>query len=159
MQSQEEEKKQNKYEDFVTSLKQKIKIDESAYLQYKTKVNSISALESYIEVHSKVPTAVPMKIDIGNGVFVESKRINSKIILNIGLDYFVEVSYEEAKPLLARQKKLYETKISFLQKEIIKNKAYMKLTKDLSNQLSMVTKENEKTEVKNLTDKVNTINI
>ena len=66
---------------------------------------------------------------------------------------FVEIDNESAIHIIKKQKAILERKKELLLKEIIKNKAYLKLTKDLSNQLS-----NHETMNKNEINKTKNIN-
>ena len=63
------------------------------------------------------------------------KMYSKSIIVNIGLNVYIDLPYEDAKKVIIKQKDIIEKKIYLLEKEIIKNKSYIKLTKTLSETL------------------------
>ena len=60
---------------------------------------------------------------------------NKKILINIGRDIYVDLSYPEAIDNLINQQKIIEKKIIIIKNEIIKNKSYKKLTKGINETL------------------------
>lgn len=126
------------YDLFVSSLKQKINIDEKAIEKFKKKVKSMTELINYIETLIKIDKdSHEIEANIGKGVFVKAiQNTSSKsIIVNIGINIYVDLPYEEAIKVILKQKDITEKKIYLLEKEIIKNKSYIKLTKTLSESL------------------------
>ena len=59
------------------------------------------------------------------------------MIFNIGLDVYVEMDYDQVEKILIKRKDIIVKRAELLKAEMIKNKSYYKLTKDLSNQLKM----------------------
>ena len=126
------------YDLFISSLKQKINIDENSIQTLKKKIKSMTQLIDYLNtlIHLN-KTSHEIEIDIGNGVYVKSKQDTSSktIIINIGVNVYIELPYEEAKEIIFKQKDIIEKKIYLIEKEIIKNKSYIKLTQSLSQSL------------------------
>lgn len=139
MNSENENPNLSPYNNFMSSLTQKITVDEQLYETYQKKIFNINELQGYIETQEKLTNKElnkQIKINIGDGIFVDAIHPPSKtIILNIGLNYYAEIEHDKAKAILEKQKTILLKKSELLQKEIIKNKSYFKLTKDLSNQL------------------------
>ena len=151
-----EEENKSKYQNFILSLNQKISIDEQSLAKYQKQIKQKEQLEDYIKIQTKLNKCIEKKakINIDNEIFVEGKYCKTNtIIINIGLDVFVEIDNESAIHSIKKQKAILERKKELLLKEIIKNKAYLKLTKDLSNQLS-----NHETMNKNEINKTKNIN-
>ena len=78
-----------------------------------------------------------IKCDIGNGIYMNGKlnKKNKNILINIGHDVYVDMSYPEAIDNLLNQEKIIEKRIIIVKKEIIKNKSYVKLTKGINDTL------------------------
>ena len=155
-----EEENKSKYQNFILSLNQKISIDEQSLAKYQKQIKQKEQLEDYIKIQTELNKCIEKKakINIDNEIFVEGKYCKTNtIIINIGLDVFVEIDNESAIHIIKKQKAILERKKELLLKEIIKNKAYLKLTKDLSNQLSN-TETMNKNEI-NKTKNINSITI
>ena len=60
---------------------------------------------------------------------------NKKILINVGSDVYVDLTYPEAIDNLLTQQKLIEKKIIVIKKELVKNKSYIKLTKGINETL------------------------
>ncbi len=64
-----------------------------------------------------------------------SNKENKKILINIGHDVYVDMSYPEAIDNLLNQEKIIEKRIIIIKKELVKNKSYIKLTKGINETL------------------------
>lgn len=151
-----EDENKSKYETFILSLKQKISIDEESLAKYQKNIKQKEQLEDYIRTQIELNKCLEKKakFNIDNEIFVEGRYCKTNtIIINIGLDVFIEIDNERALHIIKKQKEILLRKRELLLKEIIKNKAYLKLTKDLSNQLS-----NHETMNKNIINKTKNIN-
>ena len=78
-----------------------------------------------------------IKCDIGNGIYMDGKlnKKDKKILINIGHDVYVDMSYPEAIDNLLNQEKIIEKRILIVKKELVKNKSYIKLTKGINETL------------------------
>ena len=126
------------YDLFSSSLKQKINIDERAIEKFQKKSKAMSELINYIDTLIKLDKeSYEIEADIGKGIFVKAiQNTSSKsIIVNIGLNVYIDLPYEDAKKVIIKQKDIIEKKIYLLEKEIIKNNSYIKLTKNLAETL------------------------
>ena len=154
------------YDLFISSLKQKINIDENSIQTLKKKSKSMTQLIDYINTLIKLnKTSHEIEIDIGNGIYVKSKKDSSSksIIINIGVNVYIELPYEEAKEIIFKQKDIIEKKIYLIEKEIIKNKSYIKLTQILSQSLKkhqlLEGNYDEKKEIDEINNTISSINI
>ena len=135
------------YDLFISSLKQKINIDENSIQTLKKKIKSMTQLIDYLNtlIHLN-KTSHEIEIDIGNGIYVKSKKDSSSksIIINIGVNIYIDLPYENAK-------------------EIIKNKSYIKLTQILSQSLKkhqlLEGNYDEKKEIDEINNTISSINI
>lgn len=137
--NEENSKSSLQYENFIMSLKDKIAIDEKCLKGYQNNIEIREQLQNYIRIQTELNNSTNnnTKINIGNGIFVDGKyKSNQKIIINIGLDVYVEIDNESALNIIKKQKDILLRKSELIKKEIIKNQSYLKLTKDLSTQLS-----------------------
>jgi prefoldin subunit 5 len=134
----EENSELDQYDVFLNSLNQKIEIDQKQYEVYMQKIKDFDNLYDYIQMTKNMEGVKESKLNIGKGVFVEAKiPFNKKMIFNIGLDIYVEMDYDQVEKILIKRKDIIVKRSELLKGEIIKNKSYYKLTKDLSNQLKM----------------------
>ena len=134
----EENRELDQYDVFLNSLNQKIEIDQTQYEVYMQKIKDFDNLYNYIQRTKNIEGVKESKLNIGNGVFVEAKiPLNKKMIFNIGLDVYVEMDYDQVEKILIKRKDIIVKRAELLKAEMIKNKSYYKLTKDLSNQLKM----------------------
>lgn len=154
------------YDLFISSLKQKINIDENSIESLKKKSKSMTQLIDYINTLIKLnKTSHEIEIDIGNGVYVKSKQDTSSksIIINIGVNVYIDLPYEEAKEIILKQKDIIEKKIYLIEKEIIKNNSYIKLTQTLSQSLKkhqlLEGNYDENKEIEDITNTISSINI
>ncbi len=154
------------YDLFISSLKQKINIDENSIENFKKKSKSMTQLIDYINTLIKLnKTSHEIEIDIGNGVYVKSKQDTSSktIIINIGVNVYIELPYKEAKEIIFKQKDIIEKKIYLIEKEIVKNKSYIKLTQNLSQSLKkhqlLEGNYDENNEIEEITNTISSINI
>ena len=78
-----------------------------------------------------------IQCNIGNGIYMNGKlnKSNKQIIINIGHDVYVEMSYPEAIDNLLNQAKIIDKRILLIRKELVKNKSYIKLTKGINETL------------------------
>ena len=124
---------------FIESLKNKIIIDEKKVEQLTSQKNDIQGLIDYIKnLQILTNNEQKIKCDIGNGVYINAKLNNiktKKILINIGQDVYVDLSYVEAIDNLLHQEKIIDKKLILLNNELIKNKAYVKLTKGINQTL------------------------
>ena len=108
MNSENENPNLSPYNNFMSSLTQKITVDEQLYETYQKKIFNINELQSYIETQEKLTNKElnkQIKINIGDGIFVDAIHPPSKtIILNIGLNYYAEIEHDKAKAILEKQK-------------------------------------------------------
>ena len=154
------------YDLFISSLKQKINIDENSIQTLKKKIKSMTQLIDYLNtlIHLN-KTSHEIEIDIGNGIYVKSKKDSSSksIIINIGVNIYIDLPYEDAKKVIIKQKDIIEKKIYLLEKEIIKNKSYIKLTQILSQSLKkhqlLEGNYDEKKEIDEINNTISSINI
>ena len=154
------------YDLFISSLKQKINIDENSIQTLKKKIKSMTQLIDYLNtlIHLN-KTSHEIEIDIGNGIYVKSKKDSSSksIIINIGVNIYIDLPYENAKEIIFKQKDIIEKKIYLIEKEIIKNKSYIKLTQTLSQSLKkhqlLEGNYDENKEIEDITNTISSINI
>ena len=154
------------YDLFISSLKQKINIDENSIQTLKKKIKSMTQLIDYLNtlIHLN-KTSHEIEIDIGNGIYVKSKKDSSSksIIINIGVNIYIDLPYENAKEIIFKQKDIIEKKIYLIEKEIIKNKSYIKLTQILSQSLKkhqlLEGNYDENKEIEDITNTISSINI
>ena len=154
------------YDLFISSLKQKINIDENSIQTLKKKIKSMTQLIDYLNtlIHLN-KTSHEIEIDIGNGIYVKSKKDSSSksIIINIGVNIYIDLPYENAKEIIFKQKDIIEKKIYLIEKEIIKNKSYIKLTQILSQSLKkhqlLEGNYDEKKEIDEINNTISSINI
>ena len=78
-----------------------------------------------------------IQCNIGNGIYMNGKlnKSNKQIIINIGHDVYVEMSYPEAIDNLLNQTKIIDKRILLIRKELVKNKSYIKLTRGINETL------------------------
>ena len=78
-----------------------------------------------------------IQCNIGNGIYMNGKlnKSNKQIIINIGHDVYVEMSYPEAIDNLLNQAKIIDKRILLIRKELVKNKSYIKLTRGINETL------------------------
>ena len=78
-----------------------------------------------------------IQCNIGNGIYLNGKlnKSNKQIIINIGHDVYVEMSYPEAIDNLLNQTKIIDKRILLIRKELVKNKSYIKLTRGINETL------------------------
>ncbi|MCQ2816001.1 MAG: prefoldin subunit 3 [archaeon] len=151
------EENQKKYSSFASSLDQKIYLAELSYEKLEQKFKSYENLEKFISKNiqeKKELKGREMNIDIGKGIYVQSKLLTNNIIIELGYDIYIEASLEEALPIVKKQKDILERKLTLIRQEIIKNKAYGKLTKILSEELNKINDKDER-----MNTKINSINI
>ena len=154
------------YDLFISSLKQKINIDENSIQTLKKKIKSMTQLIDYLNtlIHLN-KTSHEIEIDIGNGIYVKSKKDSSSksIIINIGVNIYIDLPYENAKEIIFKQKDIIEKKIYLIEKEIVKNKSYIKLTQILSQSLKkhqlLEGNYDEKKEIDEINNTISSINI
>lgn len=72
-------------------------------------------------------TGFKTKVDIGNNFFIQAHVSDaSKILLDVGLGYYVEFTLDEALIIINVRIKLLEQQIANLRKEIAKTNAHIK---------------------------------
>ena len=128
---------------FIKDLENKIILDERKLEELNNKSKNISELIEYIKnlqillKNEENEDGSIIRCDIGDGVYINGKlnKKNKKILINIGRDIYVDLSYPEAIDNLINQQKIIEKKIINIKNEIIKNKSYKKLTKGINETL------------------------
>ena len=133
----------NNVDAFIKDLESKIILDEKKIEELENKKNNIIGLIDYIKNlqlllnNEKDENGSIIRCDIGDGIFVNGKlnKNNKKILINIGKDVYVDLTYPEAIDNLLSQQKVIEKRIILHKNELIKNKAYKKLTKGINETL------------------------
>ena len=128
---------------FISDLENKIILDEKKLEDFEKQKHNILCLIDYIK-NLQVLLMKPdtdegsiIQCNIGNGIYMNGKlnKSNKQIIINIGHDVYVEMSYPEAIDNLLNQAKIIDKRILLIRKELIKNKSYIKLTKGINETL------------------------
>ena len=128
---------------FLSDLENKIILDEKKLEDFEKQKNNILCLIDYIK-NLQVLLMKPdtdegsiIQCNIGNGIYMNGKlnKSNKQIIINIGHDVYVEMSYPEAIDNLLNQTKIIDKRILLIKKELVKNKSYIKLTKGINETL------------------------
>ena len=128
---------------FINDLESKIILDEKKLEEFEEQKQNILGLIDYIKnlqsllMKEDTEEGSIIRCDIGNGIYMNGKlnKKNKKILINIGHDVYVDMSYPEAIDNLLNQEKILEKRIIIVKKEIIKNKSYIKLTKGINDTL------------------------
>ena len=128
---------------FISDLDNKIIFDEKKLEDLEKQKTNILGLIEYIKnlqfllIKENTDEGSIIKCDIGNGIYMNGKlnKKNKNILINIGHDVYVDMSYPEAIDNLLNQEKIIEKRIIIVKKEIIKNKSYVKLTKGINDTL------------------------
>ena len=128
---------------FIKDLENKIILDEKNLEDTEQKKQNITGLIEYIKYlqillnNEKDDNGSIIRCDIGEGVFINGKlnKKNKKILINVGSDVYIDLTFPEAIDNLLEQKKIIEKKIVVIKNELIKNKAYIKLTKGINQTL------------------------
>ena len=128
---------------FINELESKIILDEKKLEDLEKQKTNILGLIEYIKnlqfllMKEDTDEGSIIKCDIGNGIYMNGKlnKKNKNILINIGHDVYVDMSYPEAIDNLLNQEKIIEKRIIIVKKEIIKNKSYVKLTKGINDTL------------------------
>ena len=128
---------------FISDLDNKIIFDEKILEDLEKQKTNILGLIEYIKnlqfllMKEDTDEGSIIKCDIGNGIYMNGKlnKKNKNILINIGHDVYVDMSYPEAIDNLLNQEKIIEKRIIIVKKEIIKNKSYVKLTKGINDTL------------------------
>ena len=128
---------------FISDLENKIILDEKKLEDFEKQKHNILCLVDYIK-NLQVLLMKPdtdegsiIQCNIGNGIYMNGKlnKSNKQIIINIGHDVYVEMSYPEAIDNLLNQTKIIDKRILLIRKELVKNKSYIKLTKGINETL------------------------
>ena len=128
---------------FIKDLENKIVLDEKRLEEIEAQKQNILGLIEYIKslqvllMNDKDDKRAIVRCDIGDGIFMNGKlnKNNKKILINVGSDVYVDLTYAEAIDNLLTQQKLIDKKIIVLKKELVKNKSYIKLTKGINETL------------------------
>ncbi len=128
---------------FIKDLENTIILDEKNLEDTEQKKQNITGLIEYIKYlqvllnNEKDDNGSIIRCDIGEGVFINGKlnKKNKKILINVGSDVYIDLTFPEAIDNLLEQKKIIEKKIVVIKNELIKNKAYIKLTKGINQTL------------------------
>ena len=128
---------------FISDLENKIILDEKKLEDFEKQKHNILCLIDYIK-NLQVLLMKPdtdegsiIECNIGNGIYLNGKlnKSNKQIIINIGHDVYVEMSYPEAIDNLLNQTKIIDKRILLIRKELVKNKSYIKLTRGINETL------------------------
>ena len=128
---------------FISDLENKIILDEKKLEDFEKQKHNILCLIDYIK-NLQVLLMKPdtdegsiIQCNIGNGIYLNDKlnKSNKQIIINIGHDVYVEMSYPEAIDNLLNQTKIIDKRILLIRKELVKNKSYIKLTRGINETL------------------------
>ena len=133
----------NNVNSFIKDLESKIVLDENKLEELEKKKQNIIGLIDYIKnlqvllSNEKDDEGSIIRCDIGDGVYVNGKlnKKNKKILINIGKDVYVDLTFPEAIDNLLTQQKIIEKRIIIIKKELVKNKSYIKLTKGINETL------------------------
>ena len=128
---------------FISDLESKIILDEKKLKSLEDQKLNILGLIEYIKnlqvllLNEDSEQGSIIRCDIGNGIYMNGKlnKKDKKILINIGHDVYVDMSYPEAIENLLTQEKIIEKRILLINKELIKNKSYIKLTKGINETL------------------------
>ena len=128
---------------FINDLESKIILDEKKLEEIEKQKQNILGLIDYIKnlqvllMKKDSDEGAIIRCNIGNGIYMNGKinKDNKKILINIGHDVYVDMSYPEAIDNLLNQEKIIEKRIILLKKELVKNKSYIKLTKGINETL------------------------
>ena len=128
---------------FINDLENKIILDEKKLEEIEKQKQNILGLIDYIKnlqvllMKKDTDEGSIIRCNIGNGIYMNGKlnKQNKKILINIGHDVYVDMSYPEAIDNLLNQEKIIEKRIIIIKKELVKNKSYIKLTKGINETL------------------------
>ena len=128
---------------FINDLESKIILDEKKLEEIEKQKQNILGLIDYIKnlqvllMKKDSDEGAIIRCNIGNGIYMNGKinKENKKILINIGHDVYVDMSYTEAIDNLLNQEKIIEKRIILIKKELVKNKSYIKLTKGINETL------------------------
>ena len=128
---------------FINDLESKIILDEKKLEEIEKQKQNILGLIDYIKnlqvllMKKDSDEGAIIRCNIGNGIYMNGKinKKNKKILINIGHDVYVDMSYTEAIDNLLNQEKIIEKRIILIKKELVKNKSYIKLTKGINETL------------------------
>ena len=128
---------------FINDLENKIILDEKKLEEIEKQKQNILGLIDYIKnlqvllMKKDSDEGAIIRCNIGNGIYMNGKinKDNKKILINIGHDVYVDMSYPEAIDNLLNQEKIIEKRIIIIKKELVKNKSYIKLTKGINETL------------------------
>ena len=128
---------------FIKDLENKIILDEKKLEEIEKQKQNILGLIDYIKnlqvllMKKDSDEGAIIRCNIGNGIYMNGKinKENKKILINIGHDVYVDMSYTEAIDNLLNQEKIIEKRIILIKKELVKNKSYIKLTKGINETL------------------------
>ena len=128
---------------FINDLENKIILDEKKLEEIEKQKQNILGLIDYIKnlqvllMKKDIEEGSIIRCNIGNGIYMNGKlnKDNKKILINIGHNVYVDMSYPEAIDNLLNQEKIIEKRIIIIKKELVKNKSYIKLTKGINETL------------------------
>ena len=128
---------------FINDFESKIVLDEKKLEEIEKQKQNILGLIDYIKnlqvllMKKDTDEGSIIRCNIGNGIYMNGKinKENKKILINIGHDVYVDMSYPEAIDNLLNQEKIIEKRIIIIKKELVKNKSYIKLTKGINETL------------------------
>ncbi|EAS00800.2 prefoldin subunit (macronuclear) [Tetrahymena thermophila SB210] len=128
-----------KYESFLNS---RLKIDlNKAYRRkeiYQMRLRDYIETEMFIQKAESIQgDSIKMKLDLGHQFFANAEIENKdKIVLDVGLGVFVELTYKEAKDIIFQQKIELERLIRKADIDIVDIKTNIKIFENTLNQLA-----------------------
>ena len=130
----------NKVNIFIKDLENKINLDEKKLDDMNKKRQNILSLIDYIKNLQTLltnDTGSVIRCELGDGIYINGKinANNKTILINIGSDVYVDLTFPEAIDNLLNQQNILDKRIEIIKNELIKNKAYIKLTKGINETL------------------------
>ncbi|KAL4499111.1 hypothetical protein ABPG72_017013 [Tetrahymena utriculariae] len=128
-----------KYESFLNS---RLKIDLNKAFRrkdiYQTRLRDYIETEMFIQKAESIQgDSIKMKMDLGHQFFANAEIENKdKIVLDVGLGVFVELTYKEAKDIIFEQKIELERLIRKADIDIVDIKTNIKIFENTLNQLA-----------------------
>ena len=112
---------------FLNDLESKVILDEKKLEEFENQKQNILGLIDYIKnlqvllMKKDTDEGAIIKYDIGNGIYMDGKleKKDKKILINIGHNVYVDMSYPEAIDNLLNQEKIIEKRILIVKKDFV----------------------------------------
>ncbi|XP_014232965.1 protein UXT homolog [Trichogramma pretiosum] len=119
------------FEEFINfKLKEDLRILEQQLDKKNTEILEFQQLKDTIKVlkeNKMDEKGFKTKVDIGQNIFMQAQVDDaSKIMLNVGLGYYVEFTLDEALVLIDVRIKIFNKQIENLKTEVAKTNAHIK---------------------------------